>query len=150
MNLLGCSEESDGLNRRTFLKVAGVAAVGAGLPGCASSQAKGDANPAAVRVKVSPSTDPLVARTFAILKARIEQRCAVNVVEIGDRPQIILTLDNRLPAQAFQLDEIGAAVRVVGGSSQGLLYGVGKFLRTSRYDRTFQASAWRGTSKPRG
>ena len=150
MNLLGCSEESDDLNRRTFLKVAGVAAVGAGLPGCALSQAKSDANPAAVRVKVSPSTDPLVARTFAILKARIEQRCAANVVEIGDRPQIILTLDNRLPAEAFQLDEIGAAVRVAGGSSQGLLYGVGKFLRTSRYDRTFQASAWRGTSKPRG
>ena len=88
--------------------------------------------------------------TFAILKARIEQRCAVNVVEIGGRPQIILTLDNRLPAEAFRIDQIGAAVRVAGGSSQGLLYGMGKFLRTSRYDRTFQASAWRGTSKPRG
>ena len=150
MNLLGCSEESDGLNRRTFLKVAGVAAVGAGLPGCASSQIKSVANPASVRVKVSPSTAPLIARAFAILKARIEQRCAVSVIEIQDRAQIILTLDDRLPAEAFRIDQIGAAVRVAGGSSRGLLYGVGKFLRTSRYGRTFQASAWRGTSRPRG
>jgi hypothetical protein len=150
MNLLGCSEESDGLNRRTFLEVAGVVAVGAGLPGCASSQTRSVANLATVRVKVSPSADPLVARTFAILKERIEQRCAVNVVEIRDRAQMILTLDDRVPAEAFRIDQIGTAAQIAGGSSRGLLYGVGKFLRTSRYDRTFQASAWRGTSKPRG
>ena len=36
------------------------------------------------------------------------------------------------------------------GSPRGLLYGVGKFLRTSRYDRSFQPSPWRGMSLPHG
>ncbi len=31
-----------------------------------------------------------------------------------------------------------------------MLYGVGKFLRTSRYDGTFRPSPWRGTSAPQG
>ena len=150
MNSLGSSEELDDLNRRTFLESAGIAAVGMGWSGLPSLQPNSATKPATVRVKVSPSKDPLVARTFAILKERIKQRCAVKVVAIRNRAQIILTIDDRLPAEAFWIDKIGTAVRVAGGSSRGLLYGVGKFLRTSRYDRTFRASTWQGTSKPSG
>jgi hypothetical protein len=94
--------------------------------------------------------DPLVARTFAVLKDRIEQRCAVSVVEARKQPQVILTIDNHLPPEAFRIDESSGAVRVAGGSPRGLLYGVGKFLRTSGYDGAFQLSQWRGTSKPHG
>jgi hypothetical protein len=112
MNALDCREGSDGLSRRTFLKFAGVAAAGLGWSGCASSPTGSLANLAAVRVKVSPSTDPLVARTFAILKERIEQRCAVNVVKVRKRAQIILTDDDDLPAEAFRIDDLGTAVRL--------------------------------------
>jgi hypothetical protein len=94
------------------LKFAGVAAAGLGWSGCASSPTGSLANLAAVRVKVSPSTDPLVARTFAILKERIEQRCAVNVVKVRKRAQIILTDDDDLPAEAFRIDDLGTAVRL--------------------------------------
>ena len=150
MSFLSCSEGSDGLNRRAFLKSAGVATLGMGLSGCASSHTGVVANRASVRVEVTPSNDSLVARTFTILKERIEPRCAVNVVGTRNRAEIILTIDDRLPAEAFRIDQLRASVRVAGGSSRGLLYGVGKFLRTSRYDPAFQASAWRGTSQPHG
>ena len=150
MNFLGTGNESDGLNRRNFLKRAGVAAVGVGLSGCVSPQSRNGTNQQTVRVKVSAPADPLVARTFAILKDRIEQRCAVNVVKARNRGEIILTVDDRLSLEAFRIDRVGGTVRVAGGSPRGLLYGVGKFLRTSRYDSSFQPSAWRGTSKPHG
>lgn len=155
MTFLSGDNRSDALSRRMFLKCTGAAAVGLGLPGCAttprtSTVEKGQTTRRDVRVKVQAPADPLVARTFAILKDRIEQRCAMNVVEVRDRAQIILTVENRLPIEAFHIDQVQDAVRVTGGSPQGLLYGVGKFLRTSRYDGMFQPSAWRGTSQPHG
>ena len=145
----------DAHSRRTFLKCAGVAAVGVGLPGCVATHQQSAVQPDGttrreVRVKIAAPADPLVARTFAILKDRIEQRCAANVMEARGRAQIILTVDDRLAPEAFRFDRAAGAVRVSGGSPQGLLYGVGKFLRTSRYDGTFQPSAYRGISEPRG
>ena len=103
-----------------------------------------------VAVELGAHPDPLVHRTFEILRDRVQQRCASRVVDAGAGAQIILAVDDRLPPDAFRIDQIGAAVRVAGGSPRGLLYGVGKFLRTSRYEGTFQPSPWRGTSVPRG
>jgi len=41
-------------------------------------------------------------------------------------------------------------VRIVGNDERGLLYGTGKFLRSSRFDQGgFTPSAWRGTSQPK-
>ncbi|MCD6285684.1 MAG: hypothetical protein J7M39_07225 [Anaerolineae bacterium] len=107
-----------------------------------------------VTVRVEAHSDPLVSRAFAILKDRIQQRCPARVVEAGTEAgpaaRIILAIAGDLSPEAFCIDQVGAAVRVAGGSPRGLLYGVGKFLRTSRYDGTFQPSPWRGTSVPQG
>lgn len=119
------------------------------LPGESAAQSGENARHN-IRVKVGPPANPPVTRTVAILKDRIEQRCAANVTEAQDRARIILTVHDRLAPEAFRFDRAGGAVRVSGGSPRGLLYGGGKFLRTSRYDGGFQPSAWRGTSKPHG
>ncbi len=103
-----------------------------------------------ITVRVEAPASPLVSRTFEILKVRLEQRYLSRVVESGVRAQIILAIDDSLSPDAFRIDQIGAAVHVFGGTPRGLLYGVGKFLRTSRYDGSFQPSHWRGTSKPHG
>ena len=63
-----------------------------------------------VRVKLQAPADPLIARTLAILKDRIEQRCAVKMVEAGARAHIILTVDDGLPHEAYRIDMAGGAV----------------------------------------
>lgn len=137
--------------RRTFLKCAGMAAVGAGLPGCITAEGSHVSDGTHdLRVKIEAPTGSLVSRTFAILKDRIEQRCPARVVEADTGEQVILAVDDSLSPDAFRIDAVGAAVRVSGGSPRGLLYGVGKFLRTSGYEGTFQPSSWRGTSAPQG
>ncbi|MDX9971396.1 MAG: hypothetical protein RBU21_00255, partial [FCB group bacterium] len=59
-------------------------------------------------------------------------------------------VDPNLPLEAYRVDEDRKAVRVSGGSPRGLLYGIGKFLRTSGYEGTLELTSWRGTSQPRG
>lgn len=113
-----------------------------------------------ITVSVEAPASPLVSRVFPILKDRIQHRCSARVVEAGAGGQIILTVDDSMSLDAFRIDdEAGSAIRVAGGSPRGLLYGVGKFLRTSRYvsgdarhllDGAFQPSPWRGTSAPHG
>lgn len=140
-----------GQNRRSFLKGAGATALGLGLSGCATgTPAEGSAKLREIRVKLSGQGTPLMARSFAILKDRIEQRCSVTVVEVRSGADIVLAVDERLQQEAFRIDEKGRTLWVSGGTPRGLLYGLGKFLRTSGYDGTFQASSWRGVSEPRG
>ncbi|MBL7646751.1 MAG: hypothetical protein JNK74_11230 [Candidatus Hydrogenedentes bacterium] len=138
-------------NRRTFLK----GATALGLAGFADVTraaygAEKISTESTLKVRIKADGEPLVARGFAILKDRIEQRCAVRVVEGRSGATVILTVDEKLPPEAFRIDEKRGAVRVAGGSPSGLLYGIGKFLRTSGYDGGFQPSSWRGTSAPQG
>jgi len=137
-------------SRRVFLKYAGAAGIGAGLGG--SFGAWGQAPVVKeVAIGIQPDAGPLAARVAAILKARIEERCAAKVVHADAGARILLAVDERLAPEAFSIEAEGEAVRIAGGTPRGLLYGAGKFLRTSRYGAAgFEASAWRGTSAPRG
>jgi len=72
------------------------------------------------------------------------------VLKTATDAHIILTVDENLPKEAFRLDQANASVRIAGGSPQALLYGAGKFLRTSLYSGSFRPSPWRGTSAPQG
>jgi len=137
-------------DRRTFLKCAGAAALGAGWPRRSAADGSSADGPQEIRVKVEAPADPIVSRTVAILKDRVQQRCSATVAEGDDKATIILAVDDHLSPDAFRIDDAGAAVRVVGGTPRGVLYGVGKFLRTSGYEGTFQPSPWRGTSAPNG
>ncbi|GMV95615.1 MAG: hypothetical protein AMXMBFR82_53930 [Candidatus Hydrogenedentota bacterium] len=142
-------------DRRTFLKHAGLSAVSLSLPwqlaaDTGNQTTQPDPSAPAIRVSIDGAGDALVARAFGILKDRIEQRVPQRVVLVSDDAQIELAVDSALPDEAFRVDDAGDVIRVSGGSSRGMLYGVGKFLRTSRYDGAFQPSPWRGTSAPNG
>ena len=103
-----------------------------------------------ISVRLEQAGGSLVERSFAILKDRIEQRCGTEVRLANDRADIVLSIRADLPADAFAIEDDAPAVRIVGGSPRGLLYGVGKFLRTSRYEGGFTPSKWRGVSVPQG
>jgi hypothetical protein len=131
-------------DRRTFLKRAGAAAIGVGF----ATGARGDSE---LAVRVDAPAGPLISRTVAILKDRIEQRCSARVTEVRGEARIVLDIEPSLPPEAFRINAQDGATRISGGSPRGLLYGVGKFLRTSGYaDGAFQPSSWRGISAPRG
>lgn len=141
-------------NRRGFFKAASAVLAGTGWAGCASRssvpkpEAAGERSE--VRVRVDGDADPLVDRTWRVFRQRVEERVPVRGVRTRFSPQVHLTVDRGLDAGAFRMESTGGAVRISGGSGSGLLHGVGKFLRTSRYDGGWTASNWRGTSKPRG
>jgi hypothetical protein len=101
-------------------------------------------------VKIDAPETPLLSRVFAILQDRIQQRCPVRVIEVESGGQIILSVDAELAPDAFRIAEDAGALRIAAGSPRGLLYGIGKFLRTSHYGAEFRPSSWRGTSVPRG
>jgi hypothetical protein len=87
-----------------------------------------------------------------ILARQIGQRCGARVVTSGEAPlSIELAIRPDLPREGFRIESGGEGeVRILGGDERGVLYGVGKFLRTSRYDRGgFSPSEWRGSSAPK-
>jgi len=98
----------------------------------------------------NPAQVPLVERTFAILKDRLEARTGLQVLGVEAHAQLILGIDSALAEEAYRVDEAEGAIRVSGGSPRGLLYGVGKFLHSSSYGSEFQPTRWRGTAQPRG
>ncbi len=93
-----------------------------------------------------------VMKTIAALLARqLTERGPVEVVFAGDAPLTVeLTLASGIGADGFLIeDRPGGGVRIAGDGERGVLYGVGKFLRTSRGDQgNVTAGTWRGTSVP--
>jgi hypothetical protein len=95
--------------------------------------------------------DAVVRNIAGVLERQIAQRCDAGVVTAGEAPlQVELALAPGIGTEGFRIgDRPGGGVRIVGNDARGLLYGVGKLLRTSRYDRGgFTVGAWRGTSIP--
>lgn len=95
---------------------------------------------------------PVVENIGQILARQIQQRCDARVITTGDAPLAVeLALAPGLGAEGFRIeDRPGGGVRIVGNDERGVLYGAGKFLRSSRYDQGgFTPGNWRGTSVPK-
>ncbi|NLV45815.1 MAG: hypothetical protein GXY07_15100 [Candidatus Hydrogenedentes bacterium] len=144
-------------NRRTFLKytAAALPSLGAMAPAF-EAQAAGN-SPAMLKrgsqeltIRVDAPEDPLIERTVAILKDRIQQRYPVGITRVTGNAQIVLAIDDTLSDDAFRIEEQDSTLVIAGASPRGLLYGVGKFLRTSGYAGGFSPSRWRGVSGPQG
>lgn len=94
--------------------------------------------------------DPLCERALSILVDRIKVRCPAQVTPGATDADIVLAVDDTLAPEAYRIADAGRAMRIAGGSPLGLLYGIGKFLRTSGYADGFSPSPWRGTAVPQG
>lgn len=142
-------------DRRAFLKSTGAALLGVGWAGCASRPASsndlGDGTSRTeLGVRVVGDSDPEMARAWTMLRERGEERAPVTCVKVRSGGRIRLELDSELEAESFRLEMESGVVRIAGGSGRGLMHGIGKFLRTSRYDGGFQPSVWRGDACHRG
>ncbi len=104
-----------------------------------------------VYVKLLCQRDDRVEALVNLLERQIEQRCPAKVESISQtEASIELALSAGIGAEGFRIEDgTGGAVRIVGNDQRGLLYGIGKFLRNSRYDQGgFTPGPWRGTSVP--
>jgi hypothetical protein len=104
-----------------------------------------------VRLVLPPKPGPVVENVGRVFARQIQQRCDAKVITSGDAPLVVeLAIAPGIGAEGFRIeDRPGGGVRIAGNDERGLLYGVGKFLRTSRYDQGgFSPGAWRGVSVP--
>ena len=104
-----------------------------------------------VRVVLPQQASAALRSVADVLARQVAQRCDARVVTDGEAPlQVELAIAPGIGTEGFRIeDRPGGGVKILGNDARGLLYGVGKLLRTSRYDRGgFNAGAWRGTSIP--
>ena len=95
--------------------------------------------------------EPVFTRIGGILARQIARRCPARVVATGPATLVVeLALEPGVGAEGFRIeDRSGGGVKIVGNDARGLLYGVGKFLRASRYEpEGFVPGSWRGSSVP--
>ena len=104
---------------------------------------------AGVRLEVKAERVPLVRKATALLRREVRRRCGVAAG--GGGPRIVLDVRSGIGGEGFRIEDApGGRVVVTGNDARGLLYGVGKLLRTSRFDEgRFTPGAWRGTSVPK-
>jgi len=104
-----------------------------------------------VRIVLPPQADAVVERIAQVFSRQVAQRCNARPSTAGEAPlRVELAIEPGIGAEGFTIaDGPEGVIRILGNDRRGLLYGVGKFLRTSRYDQGgFTAGVWRGTSVP--
>ena len=85
-----------------------------------------------------PEQAGTVMRNIArIFTRQVESRCGAKVVTNGRAPLTVeLAVEKGIGAEGFRIaDGKDGGVRIIGNDERGVLYGVGKFLRESRYDK---------------
>ena len=104
-----------------------------------------------VRLVLPAQAGPVGENIRRVFARQIQQRCEAKVVTGGNAPLTVeLAVEKGIGAEGYRIeDRQGGGVRIAGNDERGLVAGVGKFLRTSRYDKGgFTPGTWRGTSVP--
>ncbi|MCC6446989.1 MAG: hypothetical protein IT210_26490 [Armatimonadetes bacterium] len=85
-----------------------------------------------------------------VLVRQIEARCGAKAGESKGEASIRLAVRQGIGEEGFEIaDGPNGSVQITGNDERGLLYGVGKFLRSSRFDEEgFTPGGWRGRSVP--
>jgi len=92
---------------------------------------------------------PITRNIFHLLVRQINDRCMAKITAPEAETIVELDIRKSIGNDGFSIEHEGKKIRIVGGDERGLLYGVGKFLRTSRFKQeTFMPSSWEGTSLP--
>lgn len=104
-----------------------------------------------VRVVLPDGNDPVMQNMVSVFTRQVQARCGAKVIIQGDAPlTIMLAIEAGFGAEGFRI--IGGktgTIRIVGNDKRGVLHGIGKFLRTSRYEADgFTPGSWRGESVP--
>ncbi len=103
-----------------------------------------------VRVALPPQAGPVLTNIADLFARQVQRRCGATVVREGSAPFTLeLAIKPGLGKEGFLITgKPDGGVCIAGCDERGVLYGAGKFLRTSRYEGGFVPGTWRGTSAP--
>lgn len=103
-----------------------------------------------IRLSLPHQPGPVVENIGQVFARQVQQRCDAKVNTSGKAPYAVeLAIRAGIGAEGFRIDDQRHGVKIIGNDERGLLYGVGKFLRSSRYDQGgFTPGTWRGMSVP--
>lgn len=104
-----------------------------------------------IRVKFLAERSEFDDIILGIFQRQVQDRCGAVVKSFGTGElNVEFALGAGIGKEGFRIEDgADGAVRITGNDDRGLLYGVGRFLRTSRYDQGgFTPGLWRGTSVP--
>ncbi len=121
------------------------------VPGAAGAAQGDDDMVGSVQVCVEAPASPLVAKAAELLRDQIDARCSAAICrDRGGDLRLALCIEPGLGIEGYRVaDAADGAIRIVGNDERGLIYGVGRFLRGSRFgDGSFGPGRWRGTSVP--
>jgi hypothetical protein len=102
-------------------------------------------------ISLPANPSKVVEHAGEILSRQITTRCEASITNRGVADlNIELALDQSIGAEGYRIAAAPKdAIRILGGDERGLIYGIGKFLRTSRCDGGgFTPGAWCGASTP--
>jgi len=88
----------------------------------------------------------------SVFTRQVEMRCSAKVATQGEAPlTVALKIDPAIGKEGFRIrDRAEGGIDVIGQNELGVLYGLGKLLRTSRYSQGgFAPGSWRGESVPK-
>lgn len=95
--------------------------------------------------------DAVIENIVRLFLRKLAERCGVAVCSEGTAElTVTLTLRPGGGAEGFTIEDAGPrAITIAGADARGLLYGVGKFLRTARFaPGELLPGDWRGSSVP--
>ncbi|MFA5205716.1 MAG: hypothetical protein WC708_15070 [Lentisphaeria bacterium] len=101
-------------------------------------------------------SSPQAPRLLVILNRHLRQRGCTPAVAVPrlpeGRPGLVFALDAMLSREEFRLAMTQPGrLEVAAGSELGLIFGLGKMLRTGRFaDGEFVFGGWRGSDRPQG
>ena len=104
-----------------------------------------------VLVKLPASASPVNLKTLEIFKRQLKARCGAAVVTSGESDfTVAFHVQQGIGKEGYCIEDLpGGGIKITGNDDRGLLFGVGKFLRSSRYEEDeFIPGTWRGTSVP--
>jgi hypothetical protein len=103
-----------------------------------------------VAIKLPKDAGTVMKNIASVFIRRIEQRSGAKVsVGAEGELKIELSVDTGIGKDGFTIANGKNGIQIIGNNERGVLYGVGKFLRTSAYSKVgFTDGGWRGTSVP--
>ena len=99
-----------------------------------------------IRIVLPGKTNSQVEQIVSVFARQVEKRCPAKVTTQGNAPlTVILTIDPAIGREGFRIsDHTDGGIEVAGQNELGVLYGLGKLLRTSRYSEDgFSPGSWR-------